>query len=147
MSLKSFLALPYARQQVGRLYHQAKHAVEIQEKIRQRIVQRAADTQFGKAHQFAGIKSYSDFKQAVPIRDYEGLKSYVDLIKDGARDILWPGKPLYFAKTSGTTSGSKYIPITKASISNHINGAKLALLCNIYHTKRSGFVNGKMIFL
>jgi phenylacetate-coenzyme A ligase PaaK-like adenylate-forming protein len=65
----------------------------------------------------------------------------------GEEDILWPGKPLYFAKTSGTTSGAKYIPLTKESMPTHIKAARNAILCYINQTKKAAFVNGKMIFL
>jgi hypothetical protein len=61
--------------------------------------------------------------------------------------VLWKGKPIYLAKTSGTTSGIKYIPITKDSISNHINGARNAILSYIAATGNTDFAGGKMIFL
>ena len=82
------------------------------------------DTQFGKDHFFAEIKTFQDFQQRVPVRDYEQLKPYFEAVYAGNADILWKGKPLYLAKTSGTTSGTKYIPITKESISYQIAGAK-----------------------
>ena len=122
-------------------------AVQDQEKIMHELVSKAANTQFGKDHHFSEIKNYEDFKKNIPINDYEGLKSYVEQIKNGKQDILWPGKPLYFAKTSGTTSGTKYIPITKDSIGNHINSTKEALLTYIANTGNAHFLNGKMIFL
>src|SRR5205085_479927 len=103
--------------------------------------------QFGKDHSFAKITSYEDFKQAVPIRDYEQLKDYIEKVKEGQPDILWKGKPIYFAKTSGTTSGVKYIPITKDSIPNHINSARNALLCYMAVSGNYDFVSGKLIFL
>jgi len=65
----------------------------------------------------------------------------------GEVDILWKGKPLYFAKTSGTTSGAKYIPLTKESMPYHIEAARNAILLYIHETGKSSFVNGKMIFL
>jgi hypothetical protein len=83
----------------------------------------------------------------VPVRDYEQLKPYIEKIKEGKHNVLWKGKPLYFAKTSGTTSGVKYIPISKDSISNHINTARNALLCYIAESGNTGFTDGKMIFL
>src|SRR5690554_2262409 len=85
------------------------HPIEIQNKIFQELISTGRQTQFGKEHNFACINTYEDFKKQVPIRDYEALKSYIDLIRNGNSDVLWVGKPIYFAKTSGTTSGSKYI--------------------------------------
>ena len=113
----------------------------------QQLVNKASLTKFGKDHSFGSIKNYDDFKANVPVRDYEGMKSYIDLLLKNEKDVLWPGTPIYLSKTSGTTSGSKYIPISKESISNHINGARNALLCYIHETGKSDFVDGKMIFL
>ena len=108
---------------------------------------RAQNTQFGRDHGFASIKSYKEFQEKVPIRDYEGLRPYVDKIIAGEEDVLWPGRPLYFSKTSGTTSGAKYIPITKASMPTHITAARDALLTYIAKTGKADFVSGKQIFL
>jgi hypothetical protein len=122
-------------------------SVEVQEKWRAELVSKAAGTQFGKDHFFKDIHSYSDFQEAIPVNDYEDLKPYVEKIKSGESDILWPGKPLYFAKTSGTTSGTKYIPISKDSISNHIDSARNAILTYINETQKSDFLDNKLIFL
>lgn len=122
-------------------------AIEDQEKIFKELVKAAESTVFGKEHHFNDIKSYQDFKQAVPIRDYEQLKSYIEQIKEGKHNVLWRGKPIYFAKTSGTTSGVKYIPISKDSISNHINTARNTLLSYIAESGNNQFTDGKMIFL
>lgn len=118
-----------------------------QVRLLENLIQKAKNTQFGKDHSFQQISSHSDFMQAVPLRDYEQLKPYIEQIKAGKTNVLWKGKPLYFAKTSGTTSGVKYIPISKDSISNHINGARNAILCYIAETGKSAFTQGKMIFL
>ncbi len=122
-------------------------AVADQENILQHLLKSAASTVFGKEHGFAAITNYSEFKAAVPLRDYEAFSSYIEQIKNGKENVLWKGKPIYFAKTSGTTSGAKYIPITKVSIPNHINGARNALLCYMAETGNTGFADGKMIFL
>lgn len=111
------------------------------------LIAQAKDTAFGKANNFENINTYSDFKQTIPIADYEALKPWIEKIKQGEQNVLWPGKPLYFAKTSGTTSGVKYIPITKESMPNHINSARNALLMYIHNSGNTDFVNGKMIFL
>ena len=147
MKIKSFLAKPFA----SYVYKQARKgmhtAVDDQKKILKELVKAAKNTQFGKDHHFQDIQNYDDFKKAVPIRDYEAFRPYIDQIKEGRHNILWKGQPIYFAKTSGTTSGVKYIPITKDSISNHINSARNALLCYIAESGNHLFTNGKMIFL
>ena len=122
-------------------------AVEDQEAIFKDLLKNAASTEFGKDHDLKNVQAYQDFIQAVPIRDYEALKPYIEKIKAGKHNILWKGQPIYFAKTSGTTSGIKYIPITKQSIHNHIDTARNALLCYMAETGNAQFANGKMIFL
>lgn len=124
-----------------------QHAVSDQESIFRELVKTGAGTQFGRDHHLAEVKSMEEFRQAVPIRDYEQLKPYIELIKEGKHNILWKGKPIYLAKTSGTTSGVKYIPITKDSIPNHINSARNALLCYMAESGNSAFADGSMIFL
>lgn len=118
-----------------------------QRQIFSHLIQKGSKTVFGDDHDFKDIANYSDFKARVPIRDYEQLKPYIDKIISGQPDVLWPGKPMYFAKTSGTTSGTKYIPITKDSIPNHINSARNALLSYVHETGESKFLDGKLIFL
>jgi len=147
MHVKSLLARPFA----GFIYNKVKKemasAVQDQNSIRQYLIKSAQHTLFGKDHGFDKIKTYEDFKKQIPVRDYEALRPYVEKVKEGRQNILWKGKPLYFAKTSGTTSGAKYIPISKESISNHINTARNALLCYIAQTGKADFTGGKMIFL
>lgn len=122
-------------------------AVQDQDNLIKNLVKTARITEFGKESGFDKVNSYEDFKQAVPIRDYEQLKPWIEKIKEGRHNVLWKGRPLYFAKTSGTTSGTKYIPISKESIPNHINTARNALLCYMAETGNTRFADGKMIFL
>jgi hypothetical protein len=147
MNLKSLLARPFAGYIHKQVKKAAENAVNDQEHIFKTLIKSAKSTLFGKDHGFDSIDSYDDFKSKVPIRDYEQLKSYIEMVKEGKENILWKGKPIYFAKTSGTTSGVKYIPITKDSIPNHINTARNALLCYMSETGNYSFANGKMIFL
>ena len=147
MSIKSSLAKPFANYIFNRLQKGIASAVQDQEAILQQLIKVGKNTQFGKDHGFDSIKTYDDFKQQVPLRDYEGLKPYIEKIKEGKHNVLWKGKPLYFAKTSGTTSGVKYIPISKDSIDNHIDTARNALLCYIAQKGNADFTKGKMIFL
>lgn len=145
--LKSFVAKIYASIVSRRVYAWASKPLETQESVFNQLIHKARKTKFGKDHQFDNIKTYDDFKRLVPVRDYEGLKTYIQDIRNGETDVLWRGMPLYFAKTSGTTSGAKYIPITKESMPYQISAAKEALLLYIAETGNSEFVNGKMIFL
>jgi len=147
MNIKSILAKPFANKVVKRIYKESNNAVKTQQKVLEKLISKAKNTAFGKDHHFDKIISYNDFKTHVPVRDYEGLKPYVERVVLGEKDVLWEGQPLYFAKTSGTTSGVKYIPLTKASMPTHINAARNALLHYIDETKDSSFLNGKMIFL
>ena len=146
-SLKSFLAVFFAQYIRRKEYKWAEKPLETQKKVFDYLLKNAKNTSFGKEHHFSKIKSYEDFKKAVPIRDYEALKPFVDRVVAGEKDVLWKGKPLYFAKTSGTTSGAKYIPITKESMPTHIKSARNALLFYIAEKKDASFVDGKMIFL
>ena len=147
MSIKSALAKPFASIIKKDLYKWANNPVETQKKVFQKLIVDASSTVFGQDHDFLSINSHEDFVKRVPIRDYEALKPYVDRMVNGEPDILWKGKPLYFAKTSGTTSGAKYIPLTKESMPNHIKAARNAILLYIAETGKSNVVNGKMIFL
>ena len=125
----------------------AAKPVETQQKEFQKLITVGKQTIFGKDHGFEAIASYEDFKKQVPVRDYEALSPYIEKILAGEEDVLWKGKPVYFAKTSGTTSGTKYIPITKESIPNHINSARDALLTYVHESGNSKFLDGKLIFL
>ena len=145
--LKPLFAKIYAKLISKKVYKWANNPIKTQEIVFKNLIAQAQNTVFGKDHEFEMIKSYSDFKTKVPIRDYESLKPYIERVKTGESDVLWKGKPIYFAKTSGTTSGAKYIPLTKESMPNHINAAKEALLLYIAETGNADYVNGKMIFL
>ena len=122
-------------------------AVADQELILRNLIKTGKLTQFGSDHKLSQVHNYDQFKEAIPVRDYENLKNYVELIKEGRQNVLWKGRPIYFAKTSGTTSGTKYIPITKDSIGNHINSARNAILCYMAETGHTKFADGNMIFL
>lgn len=147
MGLKAALSKPFAAIVNIRINKLRKNAVALQQKTFSKIIAQAAGTAFGKDHRFNGIKTYEDFKKQVPIRDYEDLRPYIDRVTSGEADVLWPGKPQYLSKTSGTTSGVKYIPISKESMSEHIKAARNALLSYIHETGQTGFVDGSMIFL
>ncbi|GEC79064.1 GH3 auxin-responsive promoter family protein [Flavobacterium aquatile] len=147
MSIKSIAAKIFAKKIHKKTLQWASKPVETQQKVFEDLIRLAKNTQFGKDHKFDEIKSFQDFAKQVPIRDYEELKPYVDKVVKGESDVLWKGKPLYFAKTSGTTSGAKYIPLTKESMPFHILAARNAILSYIHETGNAHFVDGKMIFL
>jgi phenylacetate-coenzyme A ligase PaaK-like adenylate-forming protein len=147
MSIKSVFAIPFAKIATKRVFKWANNPHKTQDKVFKNLISKAKNTAFGKDHDFKNIVTYDDFKNRVKVSDYEGLRSYVDRIVAGESDVLWVGKPLYFAKTSGTTSGAKYIPITKESMPTHIKAARNALLFYILEKKDASFVDGKMIFL
>ncbi|MCC5919065.1 MAG: GH3 auxin-responsive promoter family protein [Cyclobacteriaceae bacterium] len=147
MGIRSFLSKPLAAWVVKRQNEWAAAPGESQAKVFETLISKAKHTAFGKDHGFGDIQSYDDFKKQVPIRDYEELSPYVKRVVAGEADILWPGLPIYFSKTSGTTSGAKYIPITKDSIHNHIDSARNALLSYINETGKGEFLDGKLIFL
>ncbi len=147
MKFKSFLAKPFAAYISSKIKKEMQQALEDQEAILQNLIRTGRKTVFGRGHRLDAVNNYEEFKQAVPLREYEQFKPYIEKIKQGKHNILWRGQPLYFAKTSGTTSGIKYIPITKDSIGNHIDTARNALLCYMAETGNTAFADGKMIFL
>ena len=145
--MKAYLAKLYAKKIAKQIKKWSSNPIETQNGVFDNLIKDAAHTVFGKDHNFGEIKTYEDYQKNVPVRDYEGLKPYIEQILDGKEDVLWKGKPMYFAKTSGTTSGAKFIPITAESMPYHISAAKSALLNYIHQTGDASFVKGKMIFL
>lgn len=145
--LKKNAALLWAKKHVKETENFKKNSVELQEKLLLDLVKTAEKTLFGLHHSFSEIKSVKDFQKKVKISDYEDLRPYIEKVKHGDRNILWEGNPEYFAKTSGTTSGTKYIPISKEGMPFQIAGAQSALFHYIAQKGNADFVNGKMIFL
>jgi hypothetical protein len=147
MKIKSILAKPFASYISKSIQKGKKTALEDQEKILKSLINIGRNTEIGKSSGLSMVNNYEEFRQSVKIVDYEGMRHWIDKIKEGRHNVLWKGKPIYFAKTSGTTSGTKYIPITKDSIPNHINTARNALLCYMAETGNTRFADGKLIFL
>ncbi|MDX2069499.1 MAG: GH3 auxin-responsive promoter family protein [Haliscomenobacter sp.] len=147
MGFRSRIIRPFANKIARDIQRWSAHAVQEQEQIFNRLIEVGKTTAFGKAHGFDQIRSYQDYIERVPIRDYEGIKPYIERIKAGENDVLWRGKPAYFAKTSGTTSGVKYIPISKDSIPNHFGSARNALFNYFAQTGNGTWLDGKLIFL
>ncbi|MFN0214113.1 MAG: GH3 auxin-responsive promoter family protein [Saprospiraceae bacterium] len=147
MAFHSLLVRPFAKYISRTITRWSAQAIDCQEKTMHQIVAQAAGTAFGRDHDFSKIKNYEDFKKAVPIRDYEDLKPYVERVKSGELSVLWPGRPAYFAKTSGTTSGVKYIPMSKDSTPLHFGTARNAMFNYFAKTGKGQWLDGKMIFL
>ena len=147
MPIKSIVVKIAAKFYYNKIRKWSSKPVETQNKILQNLISQAKDTAFGQDHHFDTIQSYNDFKKQVPLRDYEALKPYIEKVVDGNSDILWKGKPLYFAKTSGTTSGAKYIPISKESMPYHIESARDTILSYVHETGDASVFSGKMIFI
>lgn len=138
---------PYAKRVARENKKWSDNPLGAQEKILQSLISQAKNTVFGKEHRFSEIKTYSDFRTQVPIQDYEDLRPYLERVLDGEKEVLWPGLPLYFCKTSGTTSGAKYIPISKESMPFHIKCAKDAILSYVAETGNTDGLSGKNIFI
>ncbi|HKK74172.1 MAG TPA: GH3 auxin-responsive promoter family protein [Saprospiraceae bacterium] len=147
MGFRAFVIKPFAKYIARNIRRMAANAVSEQDKIFEELVRVGRQTAYGKDHDFDNIHSYEDFKARVPIRDYEGMRAYVDRIKEGEENVLWKGRPRYFAKTSGTTSGVKYIPLTTDSLPNHFGTARNALFNYYAETGKGSWLDGKLIFL
>ncbi len=147
MGIRHWIAGKWAGKRAAFLKREATNALALQKNTLYGLIEKAAHTAFGTEHEFAGIRNAEEFREKVPSRDYESARTWFDRIASGEKDVTWPGKPLYLAKTSGTVSGSKAIPITRDSIPNHINSARDALLIYIYNSGNPAFTSGKMLFL
>jgi len=147
MKIKSLLAKPFASYIHAKIRKGTQTALADQDATLKNLIKTGRTTEFGKDHKLDHVSTYEEFRQAIGIRDYEQFKPYIEKIKEGKHNILWKGQPIYFAKTSGTTSGVKYIPITNDSIPNHINTARNALLSYMAETGNTDFADGRMIFL
>ena len=147
MGIRSFLSKPFANYVVKKQQKWMKNPEQAQQAIFENQLKVGRQTQIGVDHQLNDVGSHAEFVEAMPVRDYEGLQPYVQQVIDGASDVMWRGRPAYFAKTSGTTSGVKYIPITKDSIPNHMDSARNALLNYVHESGNGDFLDGKLMFL
>ena len=147
MKIKSILAKPFAGYIYKQIQRSKNTAIFDQENCLKSLIQNGKQTEIGKEMRLQDVQQYKDFKEAVPLRDYEQFRPYIDRIIQGKHNVLWKGRPLYFAKTSGTTSGVKYIPITKDSVSNHFGTARNAALCYAAEKGDTSLFDGKLIFL
>ncbi|MBK7872024.1 MAG: GH3 auxin-responsive promoter family protein [Saprospiraceae bacterium] len=147
MGFRASIIKPLANKVAQKIDRWSADAVKAQDKVFKKLIEVGRKTAFGKEHGFESFDNYESFRAQVPIRDYEKLKHYIERIKEGEADVLWKGFPKYFAKTSGTTSGVKYIPLTKDSLPNHFGTARNALFNFYARTGKGDWLDGKMIFL
>ena len=147
MGIKSIGASLFSNWVVRQNHKWSSRPFDTQEKVFEQLLLKARETRFGRDHKLDQVSDHKTYKEAVQIRDYEGIKHYIDRILNGEKDVLWPGRPLYFSKTSGTTSGVKYIPIVKEAMPNFINAARDVLLNYANLTGNSSFFDGRLIFL
>lgn len=147
MKIRSVLSRPLAAAIASSVIKDARHPIECQYRVFKRLIGAGRHCIYGKAHRFREINSYEDFRNHLPITDYEEMRPLIERISKGEKNVLWPGLPIYFAKTSGTVSGAKYIPITRDSIPNHLNSARNALLMYMYRSGNYAFADHSMIFL
>ncbi|MCY4562247.1 MAG: GH3 auxin-responsive promoter family protein [Flavobacteriaceae bacterium] len=145
--MKRFIVKAFANRTIRKNKIWIENPIDAQRTTFNLLIKKGRKTKFGKDRKFDQINSYQDYKKAVDIATYEDLKPYIDLILKGHKNVLWPGQPKYLSKTSGTTSGIKYIPITKESLPYYIIAARDAILNYIYQTGKTDFVLGKQIFL
>ena len=134
MSIKSILCFLFSKFIVWKNSFWKKSAVKYQDRWLKTLLSKAKNTEFGVDHNFDKISNYADWKKNVPITNYEGLRPYIEKIKDGKPDVLWSGVPLYFCKTSGTTSGTKFIHITKESIVFQLKAARDSIMSYVNET-------------
>jgi len=147
MNIKQHIAAAWGAYAARQYRKKEKNAVKDQCRWLKKLIKEGRRTRFGREHDFDSVRDYDEYKKAVRPRTYEDFKPYIDRIVNGAKNELWPGRPLYFAKTSGTTSGTKYIPISRQSMPFHVKAARDMLLLYLHKTGNTDFLTGKMIFL
>lgn len=148
MSLTQFIRKIFVPRQVELERHYTEGEA-LQHEVLKSLVERASDTEYGRNHVFKGIKGYEDFAKNVPVNTYEELKGDIDRMRHGERDILWPGKVRWYAKSSGTTNDkSKFIPVSKDGLQNiHYSGGTDAVALYLRNYKKSKLFDGKALIL
>ncbi|MGN0051254.1 MAG: GH3 auxin-responsive promoter family protein [Prevotella sp.] len=148
MSLTQFIRKIFVPRQVELERHYTEGEA-LQHEVLKSLVERASDTEYGRNHVFKGIKGYEDFAKNVPVNTYEELKGDIDRMRHGERDILWPGKVKWYAKSSGTTNDkSKFIPVSKDGLQNiHYSGGTDAVALYLRNYSKSKLFDGKALIL
>ncbi len=148
MSLTSIIR-PFFNGRLRAIERYGTQAENIQRHVLQKLVDKAADTEWGKAHHYDTIRSYEDFAANVPVSTYEELKGHIDRMRHGAKDILWPGRVKWYAKSSGTTNDkSKFIPVSSDGLRNiHYAGGTDAVALYLGNNPSSRLFDGKALIL
>jgi hypothetical protein len=148
MALNSFFSW-VIKKRIHQIELFMKYPVEVQSELFQKLVDEAALTKFGLEHKFSEIKSLKDFKNKVPIRNYEQFKPYIDLLREGEQNVLWPSKLKWFAKSSGTTDArSKFIPVSKEALEEcHYKGGKDLLALYYSQKPNAKIYDGKTLVM
>ncbi len=123
--------------------------LQLQEEVLRRLVSRAEDTKYGLEHIFSATRSYDDFRQNVPVNTYEELKDYIDLMRHGEKNVLWPGSVRWFAKSSGTTNDkSKFIPVSHEGLQRiHYAGGRDVVVEYLRNNPKSRLFDGRALIL
>ena len=147
MGIKSTIISPIAKHISKKIEKDQRNAIAHQEKIRISNTKMASQTAFGKDYGLADIHTYDQYRNRIPVLHYEKIKGYMERVLLGEKNILWPGKPSYIVGTAGTTSGVKYIPLSKQSIPFHFGTARNATMSFAYRNNVLDLFDGKLLFL
>lgn len=125
-----------------------KYPFDVQNEWLNALLKNAADTEFGKKHNFSQIKNYRQFKNNIPLQDYESLKPYIERTRRGEQKLLWPSEIKWFAKSSGTTDKSKFIPVSPESLDGcHYNGGRDMVTLHCVNNPETLLFTGKNLAL
>ena len=149
MNLTKFLNKIYFAHSIKRLNRYATEPDKVQHEVLMRLVGKAKNTEWGKQYDYATIRTYDDFKSRVPLQTYEEVKPYVERLRAGEQNLLWPSEIRWFAKSSGTTNDkSKFLPVSRESLQDtHYQGGKDAVALYLSQNPNSNFFSGKGLIL
>lgn len=148
MSLTRFIR-PILLQRLKKLDAYANNAQDIQTNVLRRLIQKAENTEWGIKHDYASLTSYEQFAAHTPVNTYEELKGYIDRMRQGEKDVLWPGQVKWYAKSSGTTNDkSKFIPVSKDGLKDtHYAGGTDAVVWYLRNNPKSRIFDGRALIL
>ena len=148
MSLTSIVGKAFLPRQI-KLQRYITDAETLQATVLRHLLQRAANTEYGRNHLFNNTRSYDDFARNVPVNTYEELKSDIDRMRHGESDVLWPGQVKWYAKSSGTTNDkSKFIPVSQEGLQHiHYQGGKDVVALYLRNNPQSRLFDGRSLIL
>lgn len=149
MNTTSLLNKIYFERRLRELDRYTDQAGELQQNVLNRLLKTAAYTEWGKKYEYKSISNYEEFKNRVPVQTYEEIKSYVERLRGGEQNLLWPSNIRWFAKSSGTTNDkSKFLPVSKESLKDtHYRGGQDAVTIYLSQNPESRFFSGKGLIL